>query len=110
MADVEQVTDAEFDNRVFEAGRPVLVDFTASWCGPCQAMAPAVADLAREYAGEADVLALDVDANPKSVERFGVRGVPSFILFNGSEIVYQVTGGTNRSALAQAIEAALEQA
>ena len=108
MAALDTVTDDSFEEKVYKAGRPVLVDFTATWCGPCKAMAPALADLAREYQGEADILALDIDENPAVVEKFGIRGVPTFYLFKGEEIVYRSSGGQTRSMLAQAIEAALE--
>lgn len=107
MADLEYVTDETFGERVHASGRPVLVDFTAGWCSPCKAMAPAIADLAREYDGEADVVALDIDQNPETVARFGIRGVPSFLIFKGQEVVYRSAGGTSRTNLAQAIEAAL---
>lgn len=109
MAALDTVTDATFEEKVYKAGRPVLVDFTASWCGPCKAMAPSLSDLAREYAGEADVLALDIDENPMMVEKLGVRGVPTFYLFKGEEIVFHSSGGQTRSKLAEAIEAALEE-
>lgn len=110
MRELDTVTDATFEARVFNAGKPVLVDFTASWCGPCKAMVPALLDLADEYRDEVDIVALDVDSNPEIVTRYNVRGFPTFILFKGDQPVEELTGGTSRSRLANAIEKHLEQA
>ncbi|MFF5864406.1 thioredoxin [Pseudomonas sp. NPDC012596] len=109
MAALDNVTDATFEEKVFQAGRPVLVDFYAAWCGPCKGMVPALEDLAREYTGEVDILVLDIDANRETAARYNVRGLPTFILFKGEQVLEQVLGSTSRSRLAASIEAALEQ-
>lgn len=109
MADILEVTDATYDEKVSNAERPVLIDFTASWCGPCKAMAPAVEDLAREYAGEVDIYTLDIDANPVTAKRHGVQGIPMFMLFKGGEVVSKASGGMPRSKLAELIEGALSK-
>jgi len=110
VANVEAATDDTFEEKVLKAGTPVLVDFTAEWCGPCKAMAPAIEDLAREYEGEAAVYLLDIDANPKTRHAQGIMGVPTFLIFNRGELVGRFTGSTSRSKLASAIEAAIEDA
>lgn len=108
MANVNVVTDETFELKVVKAQTPVLVDFTASWCGPCKAMAPAVEDLAREYAGEAAVYVLDIDENPKTRQELGIMGVPTFLIFHKGKITERLTGSLSRSKLAAALEAAIE--
>ncbi|EZP50022.1 thioredoxin [Sphingomonas sp. RIT328] len=110
MANIQAVTDATFAQKVLESDIPVLVDFTATWCGPCKAMAPAVEDLAREYDGEADVYLLDIDANPDTRHAQGIMGVPTFMIFNRGEVVERFTGSMSRSKLAAALESAIEAA
>ncbi len=108
MANIEAVTDDTFVERVLRSDVPVLVDFTAAWCGPCKAMAPAVEDLAREYADEVAVYLLDIDANPRTTQAHGVMGVPTFMIFNRGEMIERLTGSMSRSKLAAALEAAME--
>jgi thioredoxin 1 len=108
MANVVDVTDDMFQEKVINAGRPVLVDFTAPWCGPCKSMAPAVLDMANEYAGSVDVYTIQIDDNPVTVGRFGVVSVPTFILFNGEEVLTKMVGTTSRSRLASALDQALK--
>jgi thioredoxin 1 len=110
MANIEKATDANFEEKVLKADRPVLVDFTATWCGPCKAMAPAIEDLAREYQGEAEVYLLDIDENPDTRHSQGIMGVPTFMIFNRGEMVERFTGSMSRSKLAAALEAAIESA
>jgi len=110
VANVETATDDTFEEKVLKSKVPVLVDFTAEWCGPCKAMAPAIEDVAREYEGEAAVYLLDIDANPKTRHDQGIMGVPTFLIFNGGEIVDRFTGSTSRSKLAAALESAIEAA
>lgn len=89
---VKQVTDESFASDVLGAERPVLVDFFAGWCGPCHALAPSLEQLATKRAGEVDVVKLDVDANPEATLRFGIRGLPTLMLFKGGEVVASQVG------------------
>ena len=110
MANLEAATADTFEAKVLKADVPVLVDFWAGWCGPCEAMAPSVEDLAREYEGEAKVYTLDIDANPATRDRHGIRGIPAFLMFRDGKVVDTIAGGATRSRLAAAIEAALGSA
>lgn len=107
MADVVDITDDSFQQKVVMAGRPVLVDFTAPWCGPCKSMAPAISDIAAEYGGEVDIYTLQIDENPVTVQRFGVTSVPTFMLFRGEDVLSRLVGMTSRSSLASALDRAL---
>ena len=89
---VKQVTDASFASDVLAAERPVLVDFFAGWCGPCHALAPALEQLASKLAGEVNVVKLDVDANPDVTLQFGIRGLPTLMLFKGGQVVASQVG------------------
>lgn len=80
-----KVTDADFDQTIKRSSVPLLVDFYADWCGPCHAMAPTLDDFASRHAGEALVLKLDTDANPATASRFGIRGIPTVMAFNGGQ-------------------------
>ncbi|GAY24016.1 MULTISPECIES: thioredoxin [Sphingobium] len=110
MANIPSATDATFEEKVLKSDIPVLVDFTAAWCGPCKAMAPAIEDLAREYEGEAAVYLVDIDENPDTRHAQGIMGVPTFMIFNRGELVERFTGSMSRSKLAAALEAAIEAA
>jgi thioredoxin 1 len=86
------VTDEDFDRRVLQSGLPVMVDFWAPWCGPCRMVEPIVARLAREAKGVLQVAKLNVDDNPRTASRYGIRGIPSMIIFENGKIVDQWTG------------------
>jgi thioredoxin 1 len=104
MANIADVTDATFEARVLHAEVPVMVDCHASWCGPCKAMMPSIADLAREFEDEVEIFKLDVEANPQTRERYRIAGLPTFLLFKGGEVVNTVRGTTTRSRLAAELE------
>jgi thioredoxin 1 len=97
------VTDATFDQLVSGNKLPVLVDFWAPWCGPCRAIAPAVEQLAKEFAGRAVVAKLNVDDNPQTAQRFGISGIPALFVFKGGEVVERLLGARPAQALREAL-------
>jgi thioredoxin 1 len=86
------VTDASFDQEVLKSAEPVLVDFHAVWCGPCKAMAPALEEVARDMKGKVKVVKVDVDENPGITSTYGIRAMPTLILFKGGKVAAQHTG------------------
>ena len=105
MADLQQVSDATFDNEVLKADLPVLIDFWAPWCGPCRVIAPVVEELSKEYAGKLKVVKMNVDDNPQTPSKYGVRGIPNLILFKGGEVKDQIIGAVPKAHLVKAITA-----
>jgi thioredoxin 1 len=103
MADVLPVGDDSFDREVLASPTPVLIDFWAPWCAPCRAIAPVVEELAREYAGKLKVVKMNVDDNPNTPSRYGVRGIPNLILFHGGQVKEQIVGAVPKSQLVKAI-------
>lgn len=95
----EQITDAMFEEVVQQSELPVLVDFWAPWCGPCRAVGPVVDELATEYAGKVRVVKLNVDENPATPTKFGIRAIPTLMIFKKGETVEQVTGAVTKVAL-----------
>jgi thioredoxin 1 len=105
VADVIAVTDTSFDAEVLKADVPVLIDFWAPWCGPCKAIAPVVEELSKEYAGKLKVVKMNVDDNPNTPARYGVRGIPNLILFKGGQVKDQIIGAVPKAQLVKAITA-----
>ncbi|WP_227430904.1 thioredoxin [Psychrobacter sp. I-STPA6b] len=97
-------TDANFDQDVLQADLPVLVDFWATWCGPCKAIAPILEDLAEEYAGKVQIVKVDVDNNPQSASRFGIRNIPTLFVFKNGEKVDAITGLQPKAELAKVLD------
>lgn len=102
---VVQLTDAEFDNLI-QSDQPTLVDFWAPWCGPCKAIGPVIEDLAVEFDGKVTIAKMNVDDNPETPGKFGIRAIPTLILFKKGEVVDQVTGSVGKSQLVALIEKA----
>jgi thioredoxin 1 len=107
MAHPIEITDDNFTEEVVNSDTPVLVDFWAEWCGPCKMIAPIVEELAEEFKGKIKFTKLDVDSNPQSAQNFGIRGIPTLLIFDGGQPVDQVVGAVPKSVLKKRLEAAL---
>jgi thioredoxin 1 len=101
------VNDKNFTSEVLNAEIPVLVDFWAAWCGPCRSIGPLVEELAKEFSGRVKVTKLNVDENPATPSQYGVRGIPTLILFKGGKILEQIVGAVPKARLKAMIEKAL---
>ena len=100
---IVEVTDANFDQDVLKSDKPVLVDFLATWCGPCRAIAPIVEELAAEFKGKVTIGKMDVDANSSTPMRYKVTGIPTLLVFKGGQVVEQLVGYKPKDAIAQAL-------
>ncbi len=107
MAHPMEVTDSNFDEEVIKADTPVLVDFWADWCAPCKMIAPLVDELAEEYDGQVKFAKLDVDSNPQTAMTYGVRGIPTLLIFSDGQPVKQVVGAVPKSVLKKNLDEAL---
>lgn len=104
---VLEFTDQNFDADVIGSDTPVLVDFWAEWCAPCKMIAPTVEALAREYEGQVRIGKLNIDENPSVPSKFGIRGIPTLMLFKGGEVAEQIVGVKPKADLKAAIDRAL---
>jgi thioredoxin 1 len=94
-----QVTDSTFETEVLKCDLPVLVDFWAPWCGPCRAIAPVIDELTQEYAGRVKIAKLNVDENSSTPSKYGIRAIPTLILFKGGDVVEQITGAVSKGSI-----------
>lgn len=101
---VVNVTDSSFETDVLQSGTPVLVDFWASWCGPCKMVGPIVEELADDFAGKAKICKLNVDENTKTAQAYGVMSIPTLILFKNGKEVDRVVGFRPKADLAELLE------
>lgn len=98
-----EMTDMNFDAEVLQSDKPVLVDFWAVWCGPCKMIAPTVEEIAKEYDGKLKVGKVDVDHNQAVAMKFGIRSIPTLLVFKGGKVVEQVVGAVPKKALVDKI-------
>ena len=104
MSATAQVTDSSFKTDVLESEVPVLVDFWAPWCGPCRMVAPVVDEIAEQYAGQIKVVKLNTDENPNSASQYGIRSIPTLMIFKGGQRVDMVVGAVPKTTLASTLE------
>ncbi len=105
MGQINAVDDNHFNSQVLEADKPVLVDFWAPWCGPCKAIAPALEALAAQYADKIQVLKMNVDDNQETPAQYGVRGIPTLMIFKDGEVLATQVGAMTQAQLAAFIDA-----
>lgn len=104
MAEIADVTDADFESEVLKSELPVVVDFWAEWCAPCRAIAPIVKELAGEYEGRVRIVKMNIDDNQDAPGRYGVRAIPTLLAFQGGQVVEQMQGARPKSALKEMVQ------
>ena len=107
MANIPSVNDLNFDQEVVNSDVPVLVDFSATWCGPCKQIAPFVEQLSTQYDGQVKVRMVDIDESPGTAAKYGIRGVPTLKMFKGGEVVAEQVGAAPKAKLEELIKRAL---
>jgi thioredoxin 1 len=108
MSEVTAVTDATFKDEVLDSADPVLVDFWAPWCGPCRMVAPVVEEIAKQFEGEVKVVKLNTDENPNIASQYGIRSIPTLMIFKGGQKVDMVVGAVPKTTLANTLNKLLE--
>ncbi len=101
---IVEVTDANFDSDVLKSDKPVLIDFSAAWCGPCRAIAPIVEELAGEYQGKVKIVKMDVDRNAATPMRYKVTGIPTLLVFKNGQVVEQLVGYRSKDDIQKALD------
>jgi thioredoxin 1 len=102
--DIVTVTDSTFEQEVLKAGGPVLVDYWAEWCGPCKMIAPVLEEIAKDYDGKIKVAKLNIDDNPQTPPKYGIRGIPTLMLFKNGQVEATKVGAVSKSQLAAFID------
>ena len=103
MANIAEVTDGNFDSEVLKSAQPVLVDFWAAWCGPCRAVSPVVEEVATGYEGKLKVVKMNVDQNNETPSRYGIRGIPTLLIFKDGKIAEQIVGYVPKETIDQTV-------
>jgi thioredoxin 1 len=106
-ADVMNIGDGDFAKEVLQSDQPVLVDFWATWCAPCRAIAPAVEELATQYKGKVKVAKVNIDDNQNTPQQYGIRSIPTLLVFKGGKVVEQIVGAVPKARLEAALQKAL---
>jgi thioredoxin 1 len=104
---IVEITDSNFEQVVMKSDKPVLIDFWAAWCGPCKALAPIVDEVAQSFNGKVTVGKMDVDKNAATPQRFGIRGIPTLLVFKGGQVQEQIVGYVARERIEQALNKSL---
>jgi thioredoxin 1 len=106
-ADVMNIGDGDFEKEVLKSDQPVLVDFWATWCAPCRAIAPAIEELATQYKGKVKVAKVNIDDNQDTPQQYGIRSIPTLLVFKGGQVVEQIVGRVDKSRIEDALRKAL---
>ena len=106
-ADVTNIGDGDFKQQVLDSQQPVLVDFWATWCAPCRAIAPAIEDLASKYQGQVKFTKLNIDDNQDTPQQYGIRSIPTLLIFKGGKVVEQIVGAVPKARIEAALQKAL---
>ncbi|MEE8348714.1 MAG: thioredoxin [Acidobacteriota bacterium] len=106
---VQAVTDENFQEEVLNSDKPVLVDFWATWCAPCRALAPIIDEVAKDFEDQAKVVNLNVDENSETAGKYNIKGIPTLLLFSGGEIKDQIVGNTAKDTIAKMIQSQLQE-
>lgn len=101
---IQEVTDSTFEQTVLKSEQPVMVDFWATWCSPCRALAPVVDEIAQAYSGKAKVYKMDVDRNNATPIRYGVRGIPTLLIFKDGKVQEQIVGNVPKDKIQKALD------
>lgn len=102
--DIVNIDDLQFKKEVLESDKPVLVDFWATWCAPCRAIAPVLEDLATQYKGKVKVAKVNIDDNQDTPQQYGIRSIPTLLLFKGGKVVEQIIGAVPKAKLEDALK------
>jgi len=104
MGDILEVSDDNFESEIVNSEIPSMVDFWAEWCGPCKKVGPVVEELAAEYEGKVKIAKMDVDSNRQTPAKFGIRNIPTLILFKGGEVVNTIVGAQPKTSIEEALK------
>jgi len=104
MGDILEVTDDSFDSEIIDSEMPAMVDFWAEWCGPCKMVGPVVEELANEYKGKIKIAKMDVDQNRDTPAKFGIRNIPTLILFKGGDVAKTIIGAQTKSSIEEELK------
>lgn len=104
MGEILEVSDESFESEIINSDIPSMVDFWAEWCGPCKKVGPVVEELAGEYAGKIKIAKMDVDHNRQTPAKFGIRNIPTLILFKGGEVVNTIVGAQPKSSIEEELK------